>query len=58
LPGGHHRALRSVEQAVASGLALRYDGGSFIQTLKEQVLWMERFDTLEELRAAVRHLQP
>ena len=25
-----------------------------IQTLKEQVLWIERFDTLEELRAAVR----
>jgi len=77
----------SVEQAVASGLALRYDGGSccrsehyqveidhlgiarspayhyepetngcaeLIQTLKEQVLWIERFDTFEELRAAVR----
>ena len=78
----------SVEQAVASGLALRYDGGAcfrsehyqveidhlgiarspayhyepetngcaekFIQTLKEQVLWIERFDTFEELRAAVR----
>lgn len=78
----------SVERAVASGLALRYDGGScfrshhyqaeidhlgiarspayhyepetngcvekFIQTLKEQVLWIERFETLEELRAAVR----
>ncbi len=26
----------------------------FIQTLKEQVLWIERFETLEELRAAVR----
>jgi putative transposase len=25
-----------------------------IQTLKEQVLWVERFDTLEQLRAAVR----
>ena len=25
-----------------------------IQTLKEQVLWIERFDTLEQLRAAVR----
>jgi transposase InsO family protein len=71
----------SVEQAVAAGLALRYDGGScfrsehyqveidhlgiarspayhyepeangcaekFIQTLKEQVLWIERFDTFE-----------
>jgi len=78
----------SVQKAVASGLALRYDGGScfrsehyqveidhlgitrspafhyepetngcaekFIQTLKEQVLWIERFDTFEELRAAVR----
>jgi putative transposase len=78
----------SVEQAVAAGLALRYDGGSCfrsdqyqaeidhlgiarspafhyepetngcaekaIQTLKEQVLWIERFDTLDELRAAVR----
>jgi transposase InsO family protein len=76
----------SVEQAVAAGLALRYDGGSCfrsdhyqaeidhlgiarspafhyepetngcaekaIQTLKEQVL--ERFDTLDELRTAVR----
>ena len=25
-----------------------------IQTLKEQVLWIERFETLEELRLAVR----
>jgi putative transposase len=78
----------SVEQAVAAGLALRYDGGpcfrshhyqaeidhlgiarspafhyepetngcaeKAIQTLKEQVLWIERFETLDELRAAVR----
>lgn len=78
----------SVEKAVASGLALRYDGGpcfrsehyrteidhlgiarspayhyepetngcveKFIQTLKEQLLWIERFDTHEQLRAAVR----
>ena len=78
----------SVEQAVAAGLALRYDGGpcfrsdhyqaeidhlgiarspafhyepetngcveKFIQTLKEQVLWIERFDTLEQLRARIR----
>jgi hypothetical protein len=26
----------------------------FIQTLKEQLLWIERFDTHEQLRAAVR----
>ena len=26
----------------------------FIQTLKEQVLWIERFDTLEQLRARLR----
>ncbi len=26
----------------------------FIQTLKEQVLWIKRFATFEELRAAVR----
>ncbi len=26
----------------------------FIQTLKEQVLWIERFETFEQLRAAVR----
>jgi len=78
----------SVEAAVASGLALRYDGGSCfrsdhyqaeidhlgiarspafhyepetngcaekaIQTLKEQVLWIDRFETIEELRQAVR----
>jgi putative transposase len=78
----------SVEKAVASGLALRYDGGpcfrsqhyqteidhlgiarspayhyepetngcveKFIQTLKEQLLWIERFQTHEQLRAAVR----
>ena len=78
----------SVEHAVASGLALRYDGGpcfrsehyqveidhlgiarspayhyepetngcaeKFIQTLKEQVLWIERFHTFEALRTAVR----
>ena len=77
----------SVEQAVACGLALRYDGGSCfrsdhsqagidhlgiarspafhyepetngfaekaIQILKEQLLWIERFDTLDELRTAV-----
>ena len=78
----------SVDEAVAAGLALRYDGGpcfrsdhyqaeidhlgiarspayhyepetngcieKFIQTLKEQVLWIERFDTLEQLRARIR----
>ncbi len=78
----------SVERAVASGLALRYDGGpcfrshhyqaeidhlgiarspayhyepetngcaeKAIQTLKEQLLWVERFESFEELRAAVR----
>jgi putative transposase len=78
----------SLEAAVASGLALRYDGGPCfrsghyqaeidhlgisrspayhyepetngcaersIQALKEQVLWIERFETLEELRARVR----
>ena len=78
----------SVERAVASGLALRYDGGpcfrshhyqaeidhlgiarspayhyepetngcaeKAIQTLKEQLLWIERFETFEELREAVR----
>ena len=78
----------SVEQAVASGLALRYDGGSCfrsdhyqaeidhlgiarspafhyepetngcaeraIQTLKEQVLWIDRFETLEDMQHAVR----
>ena len=78
----------SVDAAVASGLALRYDGGpcfrsehyqveidylgiarspayhyepetngcaeKFIQTLKEQVLWIERFATFEQLRARVR----
>ena len=26
----------------------------FIQTLKEQVLWIERFDILDELRARIR----
>jgi putative transposase len=26
----------------------------FLQTLKEQILWIERFDTLEQLRAGVR----
>jgi putative transposase len=78
----------SVERAVASGLALRYDGGPcfrsahyqteidhlgiarspayhyepetngcverFIQTLKEQLLWIERFESFEHLRRAVR----
>ena len=78
----------SVEKAVASGLALRYDGGSCfrsghyqaeidhlgisrspafhyepetngcaekaIQTLKEQVLWIKRFETLKQLPTAVR----
>jgi transposase InsO family protein len=78
----------SVEQAVAAGLALRYDGGPcfrshhyqaeidhlgiarspayhyepetngcverFLGIVKEQVLWIERFDTLEQLRARVR----
>jgi transposase InsO family protein len=78
----------SLESAVASALALRYDGGpcfrsghyqaeidhlgisrspayhyepetngcaeKAIQTLKEQLLWLERFETLEQLREAVR----
>ena len=78
----------SVDAAVASGLALRYDGGpcfrsehyhveidhlgiarspayhyqpetngcaeKFIQTLKEQVLWLERFASFEQLRTRVR----
>jgi transposase InsO family protein len=78
----------SVERAVCSGLALRYDGGPcfrsahyqseidhlgiarspayhyepetngcverFIGLLKEQVLWIERFETFEALRSAVR----
>ena len=78
----------SVDAAVASGLALRYDGGpcfrsehyqveidhlgiarspayhyepetngcaeKFIQTLKEQILWLERFATFEALRSGVR----
>jgi putative transposase len=35
--------------AISNGCAEK-----FIQTLKEQVLWIERFDTFEELRAAVR----
>lgn len=80
----------SVDRALASGLALRYDGGpcfrsehyqveidhlgiarspafhyepetngcaeKLIQTLKEQVLWIERFESFEELRARVRRL--
>ena len=83
-----HWRFGSVGAPVASGLALRYDGGSCfrsdhyqteinhlgisrspafhyepetngcaekaIQTLKEQVLWIERFETLEQLRTAVR----
>lgn len=78
----------AVDQAVAAGLSLRYDGGpcfrsdhfqaeidflgiarspayhyepetngcveKFIQTLKEQVLWIEHFDTLDELRERIR----
>ncbi len=78
----------SVQRAVCSGLALRYDGGPcfrsahyqaeidhlgiarspayhyepetngcverFIGLLKEQVLWIERFESFEQLRAAVR----
>ncbi len=78
----------SVEEAVADGLSLRYDGGPcfrsahyqseidhlgitrspayhyepetngcaerFIQTLKEQVSWIRRFEMLAELRKAVR----
>ncbi|MFN8161570.1 MAG: IS3 family transposase [Solirubrobacterales bacterium] len=82
----------SVEAAVASGLALRYDGGPCfrshhyqaeidhlgiarspayhyepetngcaeraIQVLKEQLLWIRRFETFEQLRAAVRGFGP
>jgi Integrase core domain len=85
---GFFRRKVTVQSAVASGLALRYDGGSCfrsdhyqaeidhlgiarspafhyepetngcaekaIQTLKEQILWLEPFDTLDELRTAVR----
>jgi hypothetical protein len=35
--------------AISNGCAEK-----FIQTLKEQVLWIERFDTFEQLRTAVR----
>jgi transposase InsO family protein len=78
----------SVEQAVAAGLAPRYDGGPCFRShhyqaeidhlgiarspayhyepetngcverfpgiVKEQILWIERFETFEDLRAAVR----
>jgi putative transposase len=40
----------------SSGLEPETNGcvEKFIQTLKEQVLWIERFDTLEQLRARIR----
>jgi putative transposase len=45
---------------IARSPAFHYEPGTngcvekFIQTLKEQVLWIERFDTLDELRARIR----
>ena len=52
--------LRPYHLGIARSPAYHYEPETngcvekFIQTLKEQVLWIERFDTHEQLRAAVR----
>ena len=46
-----HRPLAGLPLVGARDQRLRQ---KFIQTLKEQVLWIERFDTLDELRTRIR----
>ena len=46
---GIDRSLAFVYEPDTNGVVEK-----FLQTLKEQVLWIERFDTLEQLRARVR----
>jgi len=51
---------RSTSVGIARSPAFHYEPETngcvekFIQTLKEQVLWIERFDTLDELRTRIR----
>lgn len=45
----HTTCLVALQRSETNGCAEK-----FIQTLKEQVLWIERFHTFEELRGAVR----
>jgi putative transposase len=45
---------RAFLRAQANGIIANGVAEKFIQTLKEQLLWIERFETFEELRAAVR----
>jgi len=61
LPSGWTRgASSSSVGSAARSPAFHYEpetngcAEKFIQTLKEQVLWIERFDTFEALRARVR----
>ena len=48
-PPRHRPLTRFVYEPETNGVVEK-----FLQTLKEQVLWIERFDTLEQLRARVR----
>jgi len=56
----HHYQAEIDHLGIARSPAFHYEPETngcvekFIQTLKEQVLWIERFETLDELRAAVR----
>jgi len=56
----HHYQAEIDHLAIARSPAYHYEPETngcvekFIQTLKEQVLWIERFETLDQLRAAVR----
>ena len=56
----HHYQAEIDHLGIARSPAYHYEPETngvvekFIQTLKEQVLWIERFETLEEPRAAVR----
>ena len=56
----HHYRAEIDHLGIARSPAYRYEpetngcAEKAIQTLKEQVLWIERFETFEELRAAVR----
>ncbi|MGH2994536.1 MAG: transposase [Solirubrobacterales bacterium] len=60
----HHYQAEIDHLGIARSLAYHYEPETngcaerFIQTLKEQVLWIRRFGTLEELRAAVREFAP
>ena len=50
---GMRQHFAAIGKDVAAGLKLRHDHGSNIRTLKENLLWVRHFETIEELRLAL-----